>query len=1195
LRLKSIDIQGFKSFPDRTLLEFNQGVTAVIGPNGAGKSNIADAMRWVLGEQSTKTLRGGRMEDVIFGGTQTRKAQGVASVTLNIDNADRSLRCDADEVAVTRRLYRSGDSEYRINGAQVRLRDLNELFMDTGLGRDGYSIIGQGRVAEIVSARSHERREIFEEAAGISKFRYRKTEAERRLALAEDNLLRLRDILAELEGRVGPLKAQSEKAKRFLEYAGEKKTLEISLWVRSLNQLHTRIAEWEDKLLLAQSDHAAADAAVRQCEADFNAALEEGRACMAAIERARAEAAALRDAAAQTESAEAVEKNNIEHYTASIREIEEALALASDSRGELERSATDAEARRAQLEAAQGEAASAIEAKRGEIEAQAARHAALSAEGDTLRLRRTAAFEAIDAARLDAATSATILGESEERLGAMGENESQLAQTLEGARREIADCEDLLASIAAQRTALDNSAGGYLLKRQSRQQKLDAIEEQRAAFGREIETKRQRARALSDLEKNLEGFGQSVRYIMAQSQRGALGGIHGPVSSLVRVEGEYATAVETALGSAVQNIVVENEDAAKRAIHLLKQNKAGRATFLPLTSVRANPLDPGSAETLYGYVGLASDLVACDAKYAEVIRFLLGRTVVAQDLDAAVVIAKKHNYRFRVVTLDGQVVNAGGSMTGGSAARAAGIIGRRREIEQLLAEAAAAETRRAALDGQADTLSQEIAALDAEVEALEAQRRTLSEDRVRAETQRAALQQELVRAQEAVSQAAGEREALAARIKEMRERSATSEELSKTLSAQLHDLQRQIAENSDAVAAAQQVLAGLQAQLGEQNAARTLLERDLEQTAQEIERLCAARAAGEEQTAAQRARIEALREQIAASERQIGDLRGQHERAQAETRALEEEIGRQNARHSECERRSAELRAAEREAGAKREVLYREVVRLSEQKTSAENEQNNLIARLYDEYELTRSAAEEIAAPVEDVPAANRRLSELRGKIKALGSVNVDAIEEYREVSARYEELSRQLSDVERSKAQLTRLITELTGEMREIFTEKFAEIDRNFRATFTELFEGGSASLSLSDPEDVLESGIEITVHPPGKLIKNLASLSGGEQAFVAIAIFFAILRVNPAPFCLMDEVESALDDVNVARFASYLRRLTDRTQFIAITHRRGTMEEADDLYGVTMQEEGVSRLLRLQVSEIEKTLGSRAQKQEG
>ena len=1185
MRLKSLDIQGFKSFADRTTLEFNDGITAVIGPNGSGKSNIADAVRWVLGEQSTRTLRGGKMEDVIFGGTQNRKAQGVASVTLNIDNSDRSMTgMDCDEVVITRRLYRSGDSEYRINGAQVRLKDINELFMDTGLGRDGYSIIGQGRVAEIVSARSKERREIFEEAAGISKYRYRKTEAERRLALAEDNLLRLRDILSELDGRLAPLKQQSEKAQKFLTLSGEKRQLEVSVWMHTLSQLGARAASIEDKLLLAQADFDAADSAVTECEQEFAEEMERGRALMVAIEAQRADLNRHAELAASFESQRAVLQNDIGHHERAIAEIEAQIEQAGRSRSEIEAEREAAQQALLERQQALSALAEQKEALIQQLNELAQRQQAAAAALEILRTRRAGAFEAIESARLDSAAAATLLGESAERIAAIAQAQSAREQAVTDAKNDARECEQLLAEIDETLISLDNEAKGYLLKQNSRKQKVAELDAQLNDLRQKIGERRSRARLLSDMDKNMEGFGPSIKYIMNQARAGAVRGLHGPVSSLITVDDAHTVAIETALGGAMQNIVADNEETGKRAIGLLQSARAGRATFLPMTSVKGNRLDTGGVDTMAGFVGLACDLVRYDKKYDGVIASLLGRVVVAEDLDAAVTIAKKHGYRFRIVTLDGQVVNAGGAMTGGYTAKSAGILGRQGEIDRLNQQCEALEIQAKALDERRGAAAAELASVEAELAAIAARRRTCEEDKVRCTAELSAATARLKEAERQARETAAERQALTARIEEMKQKSGSAKTLTETLSAELETLQNDIA-----TGAAHTAELGTQrdALLNEQNDNATqsaLCARDIDSAEAEIARLTEQLSAASTQSGEQSQKIEQLKAQIAEAQTQIAVLEERLELGRAGAQQAQALIAQTMREREESERRTASLRAREREESARRDGLYREVVRLGEQQNAVQTERDTLVAKLYDEYELTQSAAEEIAGRVEDLSAANRRLSELRGQIKALGSVNVDAIEEYKEVSARHGELTRQLTDVERAKAELGKLITELTGRMCEIFTEKFEAINRNFGRTFRELFEGGSASLSLTDPADVLESGIEITVHPPGKLIKNLAALSGGEQAFVAIAIFFAILKVNPSPFCLMDEIEAALDDVNVSRFASYLRTLTERTQFINITHRRGTMEEADVLYGVTMQEEGVSKLLMLNVSELEK-----------
>ncbi len=1188
MRLKSLDVQGFKSFADKTQLDFNDGITAVIGPNGSGKSNIADAIRWVLGEQSTKTLRGGKMEDVIFGGTQARKSMGVASVTLNIDNTDRSLSgFECDEVAITRRLYRSGESEYRINGSPVRLRDINELFMDTGLGRDGYSIIGQGRVAEIVSARSKERREIFEEAAGISKFRYRKTEAERRLALAEDNLLRLRDILSELESRLAPLKTQSEKAQKFLELAGEKKLLEVSVWLQNIRLLRERAAAVEDKLLLAQNDYSAAEQAAAECERLFNEETERGRQLMLSIEQQREAINERARAAAEYTSQCAVLKNDIEHHERSIEEITEQIAQAGLSKEQLLRQLAEVQNSLSAEKKELKEQESRKVSLSGEMKAAAEKQAEYSAQLEKLRSRRAGAYEAIEAAKLDAAAAASLLGESAERIEYAEKNREEREKAVLDAEKDIKECEKLLDEIAQNIQSLENSAKGYMLKQNSRSQKVEEFDRKISELSDKSNGLKQKAKLLSDMDKNMEGFGQAVKFIMNRARAGAIKGIHGPVSTLIRVADSHTTAIETALGAAMQNIVVDNEETGKRAISLLKDAKAGRATFLPLTSVKGSRLDTNGIENMFGFVGLGCELVGFDERYSGIITSLLGRVVVAEDLDSAVTIAKKHGYRFRVVTLDGQVVNAGGSMTGGYAVKSAGILGRQGETERLLKEAEKLDSQAKQLGDMRESAFRELAAVNAELDAVFAQKKTCEEDRIRCHAEQNAAQ---LRYNEAVKQmqtAKLEREQLSARIEEMKRKSADSEELTAGLSAELEKLQGEIAELSEQNSRLAERYNLLSAEQSDCVSKILLLNKDIENSSAEEERIKAQMSESESVGGERQQRINSLRGMIADAQSRIKELTAMAEQSKSGEAQAQQQVIAEMQRREQSEKRCVELRQREKQESERRDGLYREVVRLTEQKNSAESERDSIIAKLYDEYELTRTDAEEIAQPIEDISSANRRLAELKNRIRALGSVNVDAIEEYKEVFERHGELSRQLDDVESSKAELNKLINELTETMCSIFSEKFEAINRNFGVTFRELFEGGSASLSLTEPDNVLESGIEITVHPPGKLIKNLAALSGGEQSFVAIAIFFSILKVNPSPFCLMDEIEAALDDVNVVRFAQYLHRLTDKTQFIAITHRRGTMEEADVLYGVTMQEEGISKLLQLRVSEIEKGFG--------
>ncbi len=1187
LRLRGLEIQGFKSFPDKTRLTFHDGITAVVGPNGSGKSNIADAVRWVLGEQSTKTLRGGKMEDVIFGGTQARKPQGYAHVQLTIENADGALPYDSAEVSVSRRLYRSGESEYRINGASVRLRDVHELFMDTGLGRDGYSIIGQGRIAEIVSAKSTQRREIFEEAAGISKYRYRRQEAQRRLEAAEENLLRLRDILAELEARVGPLQAQAEKARRFLTLAEEKKTLELSLWIATLDRSRALLREQEDKILLCRDDHDRIQAEMDAVEQRINALYADMQALAVEIDERRAQARTLEEENANSSADIAVMQNDLAHNRASIEQIGAELRQADADGGGL-----DEQIRTYETEIADKQAAlEKLHRKQTETQQEIARLTAAREDcrtrADALKERRFGLTQSIQEAKLSSASSGSLIDETIARLEALRDAAAVGDENAARIEKELADCKGLLAEVLAASESLQNTRRGYLLRAEGRGEKLDALKKQRAALDEQARGFLQKARLLTDMENSLEGFQSSVKYVVSQARRGALPGVCGPVSKLIEVDGDHALAIEIALGAAMQNIVVEDETAAKRAIAMLRSSKTGRATFLPLTTVRGGRLSEGWLSSADGFVGIAADLVRCDSRYEGVVAQLLGRIAIVRDIDCAVALARRGGYKFRVVTLDGQVVNAGGSMTGGWTARSAGILSRAQEIESLRAQAKDCADRMERLDGEIKTVQEELSAAQAAILGVDGELATAQEDRIRCESEQKRLLAAQADAARVREQASREYEALEARLRELRAAGVSADGLIQELSGQLDEVARQLGEVNEGRDAYASRLDQASEALAQVNVAAAALEKEIDGARLMMEQLAGQKEHRREQERALKERAARLEEENEAVRQRISDLEAARRERTARIETIGTEIAERTARRNECESGTAALRADEKEIAARRETAARELARLEEKKASMQGEYDAIIARMWDEYEVTRSQAAELARPVEDTPSAQRRLGELKGKIKALGSVNLGAIEEYGEVSERYTFLKTQTEDAERSRAELLRLIERLTSDMRTIFSENFTKIAANFSVVFTELFDGGKASLSLADPTDVLESGIDIFVQPPGKIIKNLSALSGGEQAFVAIAIYFAILKVRPSPFCLLDEIEAALDDVNVVKYAQYLRTLCDKTQFITITHRRGTMEEADVLYGVTMQEEGVSKLLELNVGEIEGKLG--------
>lgn len=1185
--LKYLDIQGFKSFPDKTRVTFGRGLTGVVGPNGSGKSNISDAVRWVLGEQSTKTLRGERMEDVIFSGTQSRRSQGFAEVSLTVDNSDRALEVDSDEVTLTRRYDRSGESEYMINRAPVRLRDVHELLMDTGLGKDGYSLIGQGKIAEIIQSKSSERREIFEEAAGISKYRYRKNESERSLARAEENLVRLRDILAELEGRVEPLREQAEKAKQFLELSQQKKSLEVSLWIDTIEKSNQSLKDQSDRLLVCQQKHDSVGEDIREIENRIQAAFEAMQKCLVDIESMRREKARLEGEAAEAASRIAVCENDILHNEQNRERIAGELA---DYARSADSAADEIQAREAQIRSLQ----EALSARREEADAKQAE--ILSHQGETeqltqqereltdrvngLLLEQSQIKMSIASARLNLSELAESLRDGR------GELETRTAEA-ERYARELSEAERFTGVLEERIEGLRNAWQGHKLKLENRNQQISSQKQELDRMSLRMKELQQKASLLEGMEQSLEGYAYSVKEVLKRSKSGVLTGILGTVSQLIQVEEEYAAAIETALGGAMQNLVTEDESAAKSAIRLLKQDNLGRATFLPLTSVQGGLLQVQGLEQYGGYVDLACNLIAYDPRYRQVMESLLGRIAIVDDLDTATIIARKYGYKFRIVTLDGQVVNAGGSMTGGSRNKSQNFLSRKNEIHALHGEIQSLREKSAGLTAQLRELQESAARMEAEVTAAAAEITTANEDRIRAEGEQKRLRQ--------LAEQGG---VLLARLKEelslRQEKEAGQREALVQGESRLTVLEEELRQGSEALSQLQSSSRGtaarralLSEELSSLRIGQLGLEKDMEAVRQSIRDLEARRNSTDQQAA----RLEEQRRELAQANegirRDIQTLQAQAEACRGQIAGLDQSVAETMSRRQELEGETTSLRRQERELQEDKARLASELVRLDERRIQIQREYDGLISKLWEEYELTRSEAQKLAQRLEDPNAANRELLSLRSRIRALGSVNVDAIEEYREVRERYDFLKGQISDAERSRNELLRLIQTLTEQMCQIFADNFKKISHQFQSIFTQLFGGGQGELRLVEPDNLLESGIEILVAPPGKIINNLAALSGGEQAFVAIAIYFAILKVHPAPFCILDEIEAALDDVNVDKYAAYLRTLLDQTQFIAITHRRGTMEAADILYGVTMQEEGVSKLLQLKVAEIESKLG--------
>ena len=1184
--LSSIQIQGFKSFADKTVLKFGRGITAVVGPNGSGKSNISDAVRWVLGEQSTKSLRGQSMEDVIFGGTDTRRPHGFCEVTLNIDNADRTLNFDNDFVSITRRFYRSHESEYLINNVSVRLKDVHELFMDTGLGRDGYSMIGQGKIDNIISTKSDERRDIFEEASGISKYRYRKTEAERKLAAAEDNLLRLKDILDELESRVGPLEEQSKKAEKFLLLAEDKKQLEIGLWLYTLNNSKDALRAQESKIATAQMQYKDIEDAL----SEFDAISEQNTAkftfITSQIENLRQRIAASNEETVKFEGEISVLNNDILHNNDTIERlnIEKKTLEESDTtaRQDIENKRSEATKKQeiidslnlklSDLEDKLNNLLSDSESISRKIEEQIKSLNLLSVKSSDLRVEMT--------------TSNTSIDEINSRKNVIDDLLKQNNSEKDILTNDFDETKELLDKTEDTILSLQNSIKGYELRLQNRNDELKELTEKSNELHLDIEAKRRRVQILTELENNMEGFSHAVKKVVAEADKGILRGVHGPLSKLISVDKKYSVAIETALGNAIQNIVVETEADAKRAINYLKSNNAGRATFMPVSSTTARDFKESGFEDIYGYVGIASDLVNVDKKYETIIKNLLAGTVVTEDIDSATTLSKKYNYRVKVVSLDGQVINPGGTYTGGSLVKQAGMLSRAADIKRIESEIdKLTEKEKTTLKLLEDATSA-VAQVNADIIAVKADLTNANEDKIRALSELKRIDDLLNSVNSTISSLIEERDGSEEKIKILNDKANSAAKQIAELEAQKSSIQAEIDQMTGGRDSLSQNRETLTNEIT--NIKLNIIENQkdaaaLITSAEDIENSISNRA---NRTAEIDAEIAAVNYKITQLKSDISNHIDEIDNIKQKIVDYNKEIENLMKERNEVEKSGVELRSSERERTLEREKIGGELARLTERKDVMMKEYDDVIRQLYDEYQLTKSEAENIGIEIEKPAEAKKQLAETKSKIRSLGNVNVSAIEEYKEVKERYDFMNSQVEDVEKARTELRKLINQLTSQMQEMFVEGFAKINENFTKTFKELFGGGSAELKLTDPENVLESGIDIDARLPGKNVPSLNGLSGGEKALVALSIYFAIMKVNAPPFCFLDEVDTALDDINVDRFADYMKRSDFNTQFICVTHRRGTMESADMLYGVTMQEKGVTKLLELNVAELEKKL---------
>ena len=1185
--LKSLELQGFKSFPDKTLIRFGDDITAIVGPNGSGKSNISDAILWVMGEQSSKTLRGAKMEDVIFGGTQKRSAVGFAEATLTLDNTDRALPYDADEVMVTRRYYRSGDSEYYINRQSSRLRDIHEMFMDTGMGKEGYSNIGKVRIDEILSLKSADRREIFEEAAGISKYRHRKEETERKLERTEENLLRIGDKVSELELQLEPLKVQSEKAKKYLELKDELQGVEVAVWLDTLEKLSAAAKK-------AEEDYASASFVLQQAHDDLERLYREAeelgdslRDKDGELETVRVKVSMLEATHQQLDGQMAVLRGNVENNQANIARIEEELQGQEDRNGGIQSQIQQAKDRIGQIQSALTEKQAELQALQQELAAMAANAQGRNKQFFELRGKETSlaadiAGRQADMRGLEDSMEQTKarMQQLEEDLKAGEEREQEVRDNLHAGRRQLRRAKDDV-------TAANNTISGYTLRQNTRAKRRDELAEQLRNLNTKLDSVAAKARVFRAMERDFESYNKSVRMIMQEAQRGALRGVHGPVSRLVRTDDQYTVAIEIALGAAMQQIVVGSESDGKAAIGYLKRTGGGRATFLPLSAIQGKRLQEDGLEHCRGFVGIASELVASDDRYRAVVENLLGRTVIVQDIDAAIAMANKYRNRFKIVTLDGQVMNPGGSMTGGSVNKEAGILSRANELEKLTKQEKTLQQEKLVCEADLQEAQRQFDEVEFELNTAREQLREAEDQVLRSEGTVRQYEMLLEAIEGAAESAERERDALRQRDSSDRARYAAQQAKVQVYTEQLNQTRNELTMLEGTQTEAEAATEKITDQMMLFKTQTAALEAEQTTALGHIEDLKNLQTAMEGDRAQKLALIESMREDSERLEREIRSLLARQADNDGETEKMRQALNRILSQRAETE---ATKTRTERDAQEKsKDILNMEraCAGLEQKKVTTALEEKAIIDKLWDSYGLTPGTAGEHRGEIESVAAGNRRAAELKRKIGALGTPNLGAIEEYARVNERYTYLATQRDDVLSSKRDLEGIIRDITKEMTTIFVEEFKKIDHYFGQVFEEMFGGGKGALVLEDPENPLTCGIEIRVQPPGKQVKTITLLSGGEKAFVATALYFAILKVRPTPFCMLDEIDAALDDRNVERYAKYLRGLSKKTQFIVITHRRGTMEAADVLYGVTMQEQGISKLLRLDLNQMEQYLG--------
>lgn len=1184
MRLKKLYIHGFKSFADRVEMTFEHGVTGVVGPNGCGKSNISDAVRWVLGEQSARQLRGSRMEDVIFNGTEKRRRMAYCEVTLTFDNEDHSLPSDYTEVAVTRRVFRTGESEYLLNGTACRLKDVVDLFRDTGIGRDGYSIVGQGRVGEILSQKSEDRRQVFEEAAGIVKYKARKSEAEKRLDNTEQNLSRIADIISELESRLEPLRLQSEDARKYLAMREEQKGLDLNVFLIRSERYQEKIAELR---LTAENMRET----LAQNEREQQALNERRESVQNQLSEREEKAAELREslqALIQEVEAQEGQANVLrERLAASRREqarVEDEKRAAEEGETGMRRRIETLEgeiAREGEAVAAREERQAALDRALEEAETAAARleTEAEDAKERVIRFMNDMGDVKSEQARL------TALGEAIDRqltsLSAGAEEDSRVTADL---RRAVEDAEGVWDEENDRLKAL-NEAAREISERTRRAgeeyERLTAESQKLLSIKQELGS---RLKLLTEMQRDYEGYNLSVKQVLMEAERRGGAGVHGVVASILHAPQKLERALDMVLGGTLQNVVVDRDEDAKAMIEYLKRNRYGRATFLPISSIRGRTLDMGERRVLSmpGCVGLASEMVTYDPIYRGIVENLLGRTVIAEDLNSGIAIQRAGRYQFRLVTLDGDVMHSGGSMTGGSVqSRMTSLLSREREITESTENMKKLTEKLAQAQNQLKKGEEERAALKKERAQLFDDVHQQEIAVTRAEDHLARAREELnghtgraARVNEARAQLAEQKAEILSQLDALGQRRETTEDEGEALRKKAQALQTSLSEKRAALNAQRQ-------EAGDARVALATAKRGFEALKQDLSRLNAQKGDAARALAEAAESLLALACRLKADEEALTTEEGRLELARRGLNGAREDFQRADESRLKAQTELKEIsESAERLRVATEEFTDRSH-RAEMALSRAENDLEQMTARIWEDYQLTYEGAEPFRDPDFKLAESEKRLNTLRAAIRAMGPVNVSAMDEYRETSERYTELSAQRDDLERAKNDLMGIISELTGKMETQFRAQFEQLDVYFRQTFTELFGGGRAELRLEDPKDALNTGIEIVAQPPGKKLQMLSLLSGGERALTAIAILFAMLKLKPTPFCILDEIEAALDDANIDNFAEYLQTYSNKTQFVVVTHRKGTMSRCDALYGVAMEEKGVSKLMSVKLAD--------------